>query len=172
MARPWYNVQCAVCSAQCICASVQEDVCALAPIRPHSDSTLCIYTLQSSVCNVQFVVCRSNSEYLVRNQVKAALRSYITKKQRNMWKYLAWYEPETRGLQKLILNLFKVHSWLTNEWEIVSLSTGLCDSTLQQSVLCQISCLFLPGSRKTPLDVSKRGLKIMLLIPNMNAGFF
>ena len=45
-------------------------------------------------------------------------------------------------------------------------------SKLQLSVLCQLSFLFLPGSPKAPLDMSKWGLKKSLFISNMCAGFF
>ena len=45
-------------------------------------------------------------------------------------------------------------------------------STLQQSVLCKLSFLFVPGSPKTPLDMSKWDLKIILFVSNMSGGFF
>ena len=35
------------------------------------------------------------------------------------WIFLAWHDPETPGVQELILSLFKVHSWLTYGWKSV-----------------------------------------------------
>ena len=60
----------------------------------------------------------SNSEYLVRNPVTALQRiqrySKIKYWRSNFfWIFLAWHEPETQGVQELILDFFKVHSWLT-----------------------------------------------------------
>ena len=36
-----------------------------------------------------------------------------------VWIFLAWHDPETPGVQELILSLFKVHSWLTYGWKSV-----------------------------------------------------
>ena len=33
--------------------------------------------------------------------------------------FLPWHDPQTKGVQELILSLFKVHSWLTYEWKSV-----------------------------------------------------
>ena len=35
------------------------------------------------------------------------------------WICLAWHDPETQGVQELILDLFKVYSWLTYGWKSV-----------------------------------------------------
>ena len=63
---------------------------------------------------------KSNSEYLVRNPVQAALQSNkILKANYFFLIFLAWHDPETQGVQELILDLFKVHSWLTYGWRSV-----------------------------------------------------
>ena len=46
------------------------------------------------------------------------------------------------------------------------------DSTLQQSVLCQLSFLFCPGSLKMSLNMSKLGLHIIRFISNFYGGVF
>ena len=33
--------------------------------------------------------------------------------------FFAWHDPDTQGVQELILSLFKVHSWLTYGWRSV-----------------------------------------------------
>ena len=40
------------------------------------------------------------------------------------------------------------------------------------TVLCKFSFLFVPGSPKTALDMSKWDLKIILFVSNMSGGFF
>ena len=58
---------------------------------------------------------KSNSEYLVRNPIQAALRSYSTLNFFLIY-FLALQDLKTQGLQELILNNFKVHFWLTYWW--------------------------------------------------------
>ena len=70
--------------------------------------------------NVYKIVCKSNSEYLVRNPVQAAL--YSNKRQKAIIfpeYFLAKHDPETREVQELILSLFKVPSGLTYGWKSV-----------------------------------------------------
>ena len=57
-----------------------------------------------------------NTGYLFRNPVQSALRSNKTQKAKKRI-FLAWHDPETRGVQELFLSLFKIHSWSTYEWK-------------------------------------------------------
>ena len=42
-----------------------------------------------------------------------------TEGQTFFWIFLAWHAPETQGIQDVILDLLKVHSWLTYWWKSV-----------------------------------------------------
>ena len=53
---------------------------------------------------------KSQSEYLVRSPVQAALYSYSRQKSKKDREILAWQDRETQGLQEHILNFFKLQS--------------------------------------------------------------
>ena len=60
---------------------------------------------------------------MVRNPVQAALQSNKRLKAYHFFTlffiFLAWHDPATQGVHELILDLFKVHSWLTDGWKSV-----------------------------------------------------
>ena len=107
-----------------ICHKYIVDMSQICLLPRKSLDDLSIFKGQSNISNVtsgtnnqtnkQQPEYRSNSEYLVRNPVQAALRSYSTTKAKINFIFLAWQDRDNRGLRELLLNWFKVHSSLTN----------------------------------------------------------
>ena len=92
---------------------------------------------------------------------------------------IVWLALSLKGYTAYLDNktiIYNVHYGpvATENCRLMALQTSYqkSDSTLQQSVLCQLSSLFLPGSTETPLDMAKWGKKIILFTLNMYAGFF
>ena len=92
------------------------------------ESSLYSTSFSGKVPTVQFQKCplslQDNILYhtlsiWLQTQFSQRYRQKKTESQTFFWLFLALHDPETQGVQELILSLFKVHSWLTYGWKSV-----------------------------------------------------